>query len=119
VHGRSVAPDSSPAIGSLLSLQSQPLTFFSIVSLGSFCRTVRIRDRRLGVPYYIFLALILLYNIFIIFFQVGGRGWGWQVGIGPFSSAAVPVAVASVPSRYQPSFEPWHQMSPPLPRKST
>jgi hypothetical protein len=36
-------------------------------------RTVRIRDRRLGIPYYVFLALILVYNIVIIFFEVGAE----------------------------------------------
>jgi hypothetical protein len=30
---------------------------------------VRIRDRRLGIPYYVFLLLIIAYNIFNIVFQ--------------------------------------------------
>jgi hypothetical protein len=34
-------------------------------------RTVRIQDRRLGIPYYFFLAAILVYNGFLIFVEVG------------------------------------------------
>jgi hypothetical protein len=40
-------------------------------TLLSACRTVRIRDRRLGMPYYAFLVGILAYNVFIIFVEVG------------------------------------------------
>ncbi len=36
---------------------------------GSPASTVRIRDRRLGIPYITFLVLIFLYNIFILVIQ--------------------------------------------------
>ena len=32
-------------------------------------RTVRILDRRLGIPYCVFLSLILVYNVFILFVE--------------------------------------------------
>ena len=32
-------------------------------------RTVRIRDRRLGIPYLSFLVAILAYNVFLLFFE--------------------------------------------------
>ena len=37
---------------------------------------MRIRDRRLGIPYYVFLFGILMYNLFLIFVEVS---LGWAV----------------------------------------